>query len=70
LIIIVKHDIEFHVSSSATQEIVVFLGKFQSIIRGLLLRREERGKMGGETEKQRGEEWKEKGTHQHFYSKH
>lgn len=67
--IIVKHDIVFCVSSSATQEIILFLGKCQSIMRGPLLRRGEgKGKMGGETEKQRKEEERQKGT-QHFDSK-
>lgn len=69
--VIVKHDIVFHVSSSAIQDIILFLGKCQSITRGPLLRRGEgKSKMGGETEKQREEEGREKGAHQHFDSKH
>lgn len=69
--VIVKHDTMFHVSSSATQEIILFLGKCQSVMICPLLRRGEgKGKMGGETEKQMEKEGRKKGTHQHFDSNH
>lgn len=55
--IIVKHDILFHVSSSATQEIILFPGKSQSITRMPLSReRREEGGNGRHRETQRGRE--------------
>lgn len=60
----------FYDSSSATQEIILFLGKCQAIMRCFLFRRGKRkGKVEAETEKEREEEERKKGTHQHFDSK-
>lgn len=55
--IIVKHDIVFHVSSSDTQEIILFPGKSQSITRSPLSReRREEGENGRHKEIQKGRE--------------